>query len=322
MMKNLVLLLMLSGFFLAACSPEELPAPKHEQGTALVNEAAMGENYEYQIFYSLRQNAVVAKNLKTDWDIAFENSDEGFHVILNSSKFMAAFNTHNTQMQAITDTSGFGKGLAYDKSDGDTDSTAISDWRTEKPVYLIERGTDANAHPIGFVKLQINAVDADGYDLSFQSLSGGPVNNIHIDKKAGHTYTYFSFDGGGKTVAIAPPDDEWDLCFTQFTVKIPIPYLVTGVLLNPYQTAAVMDSTVSFDKIDLAYAQQKTLSGSEDVIGYDWKTYDFDAGSYTVDANMNYIIQAQDGAFYKLHFIDFYNSQGVKGYPKWEFSKL
>ncbi|HET8572840.1 MAG TPA: HmuY family protein [Edaphocola sp.] len=322
MMKNLLLLLILPGFFLAACSPEELPAPKHEQGAALVNDAAMGENYEYQVFYGLRQNAVIAKNLKTDWDIAFENGDEGFHVILNSSKFMAAFNTHKAQMQAITDTSGFGKGLKYDKSDGDPDSTAIGDWRPEKPVYLIERGTDGNAHPIGFVKLQINAVDANGYDISFQSLSGGPEIHARIAKKEGYTYTYFSFDDNGKTVSVAPPDNEWDLCFTQYTVKIPIPYLVTGVLLNPRQTAAVMDSMISFDKIDLAYAQRKTFSGSEDVIGYDWKTYDFDAGSYTVDANMNYIIQTQDGAFYKLHFIDFYNSQGVKGYPKWEFSQL
>lgn len=320
-MRNIIILI-LSAFCFSACQPEELPAPKHNQSAALVNEADMGEQYEYQVFYSLRQNAVISKNLKTDWDIAFQNSDDGFHVILNSAKFMATFNTHNTQMQSVTDTPGFGNGLTYDKSDGDLDSTAIGDWRSEKPVYLINRGSDGNGHALGFVKLQINAVDANGYDISFQNLSGGPVNTNHIAKEANHAYTYFSFDDGGKTVSIAPPDNEWDLCFTQFTVKIPIPYLVTGVLLNPYQTVAAMDSSVSFDKIDIAFAQQKTLSDSEDVIGYEWKYYDFDAGTYTVDPNMNYIIKTQDGAFYKLHFIDFYNSQGIKGYPKWEFSKL
>jgi len=317
-----IIILMLSAICFSACQPEELPAPKHEQSAALMNDADMGEQYEYQVFYSLRQNTVISKKLKTDWDIAFENGDDGFHIILNSAKFMAAFNTHSIQMQAVTDTSGFGTGLAYDKSDGDLDSTAIGDWRSEKPVYLINRGSDVDAHAIGFVKLQINAVDADGYDLSFQNLSGGPVNTIHIDKQADHVYTYFSFDNNGQTVTIAPPDNQWDLCFSQFTVKIPIPYLVTGVLLNPYQTAAAMDSSVSFDKIDMAFAQQKTLSDSEDVIGYEWKYYDFDAGTYTVDPNMNYLIKTQDGAFYKLHFIDFYNNQGVKGYPKWEFSKL
>lgn len=321
-MRNFLLLLTLLAFSLTACKPEELPAPKHEQGEALVNDAAMGEKYEYQVFYSLSQNAVISRNLKTDWDIAFENGAEGFHVILNSAKFMAAFNTHETQMQSVTDTAGYGVGLDYDKSDGDLDSTAIGDWRMENPVYLIGRGSDEGGHSIGFVKLKINSVDADGYEISFQDLSGDSEHNIHISKESGYTYTYFSFDDGGKTVSIAPPDNEWDLCFTQFTVKIPIPYLVTGVLLNPYQTAAAMDSTVSFDQIDLSYTQQVTLSDSIDVIGYDWKTYDFDAGFYTVDPSMNYIIKTQDGSFYKLHFIDFYNSQGVKGNPKWEFSIL
>lgn len=320
-MRYLILLISFAICF-SACQPEELPAPQHQQSAALLNEAEMGEQYEYQVFYSLRQNAVISKNLKTDWDIAFENGDEGFHVILNSAKFMAAYNTGKNQIQTVTDTAGFGAGLAYDKSDGDLDSTAIGDWRNDKSVYLINRGSDVQGHAIGFEKLQILSADAEGYDIAFQNLSGGAMKKRHISKTTGHTFTYFSFNNEGKIVSIAPPDDAWDLRFTQFTVKIPIPYLVTGVLLNPYKTAAAMDSSLSFDKIDLGYAQQKTLSESEDVIGYDWKVYDFDAGSYTVDPNKNYIIQTQDEALYKLHFIDFYNSQGIKGYPKWEFSKL
>jgi len=308
-------------FFLAACTPKELPAPKHQQGAALINELAMGENYDYQVFYSLRQNAVIQKNLKPAWDIALECSKEGYHIILNSSKFMFAYNTHSSNLQSVTDTSGFEEGKKPDASSGNLDSTAIGDWRAEKPVFIIDRGSTI-AGNIGFVKLQVTAVDDAGYELSFQLLPGGNLKTMHIPKNTDYSFSYLSFENGGEVVNIAPPKADWDLCFTQYTVEIPIPYLVTGVLLNPFQTAAVMDSSIAFDKIDLAYAEQEEFTDAKDVIGYDWKTYDFNAATYMVDPLMNYIIKTRDSAYFKLHFIDFYNQEGVKGNPKWEFMKL
>ena len=59
-----------------------------------------------------------------------------------------------------------------------------------------------------------------------------------------------------------------------------------------------------------------------DVIGYDWKYYNFDDAVYTIVPEMNYVIRDRDGFYYKLRFVDFYNDQGVKGYPKFEFARL
>jgi hypothetical protein len=58
------------------------------------------------------------------------------------------------------------------------------------------------------------------------------------------------------------------------------------------------------------------------MVGYNWKEYDLNAGEYTVLSNINYIIQDNNNKYYKLHFIDFYNTQGEKGYPKFEVQEL
>jgi hypothetical protein len=58
------------------------------------------------------------------------------------------------------------------------------------------------------------------------------------------------------------------------------------------------------------------------VIGYNWKSYDMNAGEYSINTNLNYILNDKDGRYFKLHFIDYYNSSGDKGYPKFEIQEL
>ena len=97
-------------------------------------------------------------------------------------------------------------------------------------------------------------------------------------------------------------------------------YLVTGCLLNRSSTLAVMDDQASFSEINFSNLSNYTLVNKMNTIGYDWKT--FNGTTYEVDIHKNYIIQDRDGFHYKLHFIDFYNSSGVKGNPKWEYQEL
>lgn len=306
----------------ASCMPKELPAPAHEQGDTEIGTVEMGEDYGLQIYYSLADNKIVAAHSKTIWDLAFETGSDGFHVLLNGSKFMMAYNTGEKDFNAVTDTTGLGNGGTYDLFDRHFEATAIGDWRTEKPVYIIDRGRTASGNAIGYLKLQIQEVTETTYQLVFQDLKDASPKTITLTKNDDYSFTYLSFDEGGKEVKVAPPKEEWDLCFTQFTVQIPIPYLVTGVLLNPYQTQAAMDDVISFEEIDLTFATQLSLSDSLNAIGFGWKDYDFDVGAYTVFPEKNYIIKTSNATYFKLHFIDFYSNQGVKGSPKWELQRL
>jgi hypothetical protein len=65
-----------------------------------------------------------------------------------------------------------------------------------------------------------------------------------------------------------------------------------------------------------------TWSWREDEIGYDWKIWNMSANKYTM-ANKIYIIKDVRDNYFKLKFVDFYDDNGKKGYPKmaWELLK-
>ena len=50
--------------------------------------------------------------------------------------------------------------------------------------------------------------------------------------------------------------------------------------------------------------------------------FDFETGKYSVDPSQNFIIKSTEGIYFKLHFNEFYNETGEKGYPKFEFQEL
>jgi hypothetical protein len=63
-------------------------------------------------------------------------------------------------------------------------------------------------------------------------------------------------------------------------------------------------------------------SNLRDVIGYDWKVYNFTSGQYVARSNVNYVIKDfYTGDAYKLRFLDF-NHNGIKGTPKFEYVQL
>jgi hypothetical protein len=72
----------------------------------------------------------------------------------------------------------------------------------------------------------------------------------------------------------------------------------------------------------LSIARKRSYTQALDAIGYDWKTYDFTAGSYTVRTGLSYIIMDTHGYCYKFRFTGFYNKKGEKGYPVVELQQL
>ena len=82
--------------------------------------------YDNQIWFNLQNNSVVSHNSFSDWDLGFESTGSGHHIILNTSRFMHAGNTKSTDFKGITtnvcDT------MIYDDSAGDMSKTAIGKW--------------------------------------------------------------------------------------------------------------------------------------------------------------------------------------------------
>ncbi|MBI2281146.1 MAG: hypothetical protein HYU68_10720 [Bacteroidetes bacterium] len=320
-MKFLILFIS-SVMVLSSCVKEELPVPKHDPGNIITNTVNMGSNYKWQVYFNLKNNTVVGENLKTSWDLGFETSSDGYRIILNSSKAMYAAKTNQTDFSLVTDTIGFSATKDFDSPTGNMEQTAIGDWRLiPNQVYLIDRGYNELGSHQGFRKIVFESVSDYSYAVRFSQLNGSGETTLQIPKDVNYNFTFFSFTTSS-TVMVEPPKIDWDIVFTQYLEELSTPYLVTGCLLNKYKTMAKADSITAFNSINYDFALSQLLSSNINVIGYDWKEYNFTTSSYLVSPNKNYIIQDQNGFYYKLHFIDFYNNSGIKGNPTFEFQKL
>lgn len=309
---------------LSGCFKEELPIPAHEPGDVQTGTVSLGENYEYQIFIDLGSNSEITRNKKTDWLLALEASEDGSRIKLNSSLMIAAWNTGQTDFAAVTSASGFEAGKAWDVPSGNLDSSALAEWK-KGTVYVIDRGYDERGTNLGYWKLQYIEVTPTAYKIRLGALVSTEGTEVTIPKNP--LYNFVHIDHLGNTVAVEPVRNQWDLVFTQYThlftdMTPMMPYLVTGCLINSYDTQVAKITNIAFEDIEYEDVLNLEMSNAANVIGYDWKVYSFDTGSYEVYPEVVYIIRSHTGFYYKFHFTDFYNSKGVKGHPFWELQKL
>jgi hypothetical protein len=321
--KNAILsFFILSLFIIVACEIKETPVKPYDRGGLTISTIEMGSNYDYQHYYDLSSGKIVKSNLKTDWDFSY--TCDGSQVVeLNTSRNILASKTNSYDFDDDFDTSGIK--LAMDYPDGNKDSLAIGRIKDQSPVFIVSLGFDMVGNQLGIVKIQFTQQPDGNLSFIFGPLKGSQRNVGVLTTNNTHNRVFYSVLK--KTpVAIEPPKTDYDLLITQylyFFLEPQItPYLVAGVLLNPYNTRASRIDGPLFTGI-LAADTLKYVPGTKrDIIGFDWKTFNLTQNQYLVVPNRSYIIQDADGFYYKLRFVDFYNEKGFKGYPKFEFIKL
>lgn len=322
-MKRLMSILF-TATLLSSCLKEELPIQKPQPGDVETAQVSMSADYTYQVFFDLNSGEEVSKNFKTDWDLGFECSDNGSHIILNSSKLMFAADTKDSD-PTLSDTSG-NYSWKSDVASGNLDSSALINWQSGN-LFIINRGYNSKGKHQGFYKLIVHSFDNESFEISFAELSEDKLQSVTINKNNALNFVQFSFEDGGKLVPIEPDKSTWDLCFTQYTEslfdgELYIPYLVTGVITNRNQTLCAFIDNLPFDQINYEKALELDLSDKINVIGYGWKEYDFDLGLYAIDSDKVYIVRNRSGIYYKLRFIDFYDNSGERGSPLFEYQRL
>ena len=329
-MRTLAFLLLLM-FFLHSCFEDESPVPPHEQGDLEEGQAALGPTYGNQVYFDLSDNEVVASNILSDWDLSFSGETGGWTIRLNSSRFMLAGNSMDTIFSGNLDPEQLD--MRFDTSDGNPDSTAIGTWyepsgdsiRSLRYVYLIDLGTDDQGEAIGFKKVSF---DLAGNDILLRMAnpdsSMDTIVHVRLDPQA--LSTYYSFQNGVRDNV--PEPGTWSLLFSRYTTMLvtdegdDYPYLVVGALLNPNGVQAALDTIHDFMDIGIGDIAELEFTSRADIIGYEWKEYDFDAGVYTIVPGLSYVIRDRDGFYYKLRFVDFYSDEGIKGYPTFEYVRL
>lgn len=308
----------------SSCVRKELPAiVKKGKNTSSVD---LGEKYTRQCYFSLKNNTMVSSNTRQQWSLAFETAQDGFHVILNSSRNMFVYPTTKTDFTSVKFSD---RGEAcWDRSCGSMDSTAIGDWRTSSYVYIIDEGGDDNDVNQGWSKIQVLSVNATSYKIRVSKINNSNDVTLVVPKDTTCNYSYILIGNDPKVVTIEPPKDTWDIMLTRYAHTFFDPftsYLVVGCISNRYNTLVAEDSTTDFEKINMEMAKTYTFSTDVDAIGYDWKQVGSTNGGgtdYKVNPNKIYIIKTAHDEYYKLHFVDFYNDKLQKGAPKWEYQRL
>lgn len=332
----LSLTLIFTALLMSSCFKEDQQITPHTPGNFITDTVPMTDSYAYQVYYNLYDSAVESSIDRTVWDLGFESSPSGWRVILNTSCFMKTAYIAGQAFGAQVDTTG--ATWLFNPSDGSADSVAVGQWFTvngndtlgNNRLILIDRGVDVIGNPRGFSQMVMDSLVNGKYYFRLAALNGSNPKSYSISKHNDVNHVLFSISNP-TTKITEPNNNSWDLLFTQYTTLLftdagdPYPYLLTGVLVNPKLTLVARDSITPFKDIDFEKAQSMNLTQQADKIGYDWKKYDFDAGTYTINSNLNYIIRDNKGFLYKLRFVGFYKfvkNRLQKGYPSFEYQKL
>jgi hypothetical protein len=322
-----------------SCIPDENPVKPFDRGGVVESTVGIGPYYGEQIYFSLEKDSILKQNNIVDWDLGFACQSGRYEIILNFGKFMKAaviqsgsFNDINKAMiEQIPE-----ENWLLDNSEGKIDSTAIGQWWetnngnivSKQLIYIIDRGLNEKAKKQGFVKFQILEYDNDRYTVRYANLSDNEERTVIITKNENYNYVQLSFDDDGEVKSLEPQRDEWDILFSKYAQLLytdggdKMWYSVTGAYLNQNNTEAALLYSEDFQSIDFFAIDTLEFSNARNKIGHEWKYYDMAASSYYIRSEMIYIIKGVTGFYYKLHFIDFYDNNGNKGFPKFEYKKI
>ncbi|MCF8364430.1 MAG: HmuY family protein [Bacteroidales bacterium] len=309
---------------------ETLPIPEGIK----VGSVELGSQYLFNAYYDLGSNKVVQSGTNFDYDLAFEASADGWHILLNSALFMTAGNTLTKNFDEVTSQAGLD--MNFDPSTGNLDSTAVGRWFEvngndtvfHQNVYVIDLGLDETGISMGYKKVVFEKLSPGVYTVRHANLDGTEDFTTSIPKDPTVGFVGFTFNNGGGVVNYQPQTPDWDLFFGQYTTLLfagdePYPYLVRGVITNRAGVRATLyEGEKSFSDFEYSDALGIVFTDALDGIGHDWKYYNLEEGFYSVRAENTYIIRNAGGDFYKLHFLSYFNSEGETGYPQFEFKKL
>ncbi|MBN2745388.1 MAG: HmuY family protein [Bacteroidales bacterium] len=332
-MKPLIIIIA-AIFLLTGCFKEDEKIPPHEPGSLQLQTVGMGQYYETQIYFDLSTNQIVTSHSKDLYDLKFACADSALLIKLNSAMFMKAASTGDTNFFGTTDTTGVS--WKYDASSGNNDSIAIDNWFDitvsdtifNQKVFIIDRGITALGVAQGVRKFRVLAYQKGIFTIQYANMDNSKISIVQVVKNPEKNFVQLNLNNNEPPLDLEPKKADWDLLFCQYTDILrtdageDYPYLVTGVLVNQNGVQSGINHDLSFDNITMADLPAFDLTTQENNIGYEWKWYDFNAGYYSVLSDINYAVKDTEGYYYKLRFVGFYNSQGLKGFPQFEFQKL
>ena len=275
--------------------------------------------YTNQVYYSF-QNGEVSNVINNDWDIAFDVSTFGAGIRTNGQVGIELYTTpYDTTQWANIDTTGMDNwivNLDSDKNwgegafnaDYDVNNSSDLGWGLYSSIthFIVGNKTFILKYADGSVKkIWIKLLASGNYTFVYSDLDNTNVINQTITKSTytGKNFVYYSLTSDSE-IDTEPNSSDWDIVFTKYVTEVGpgMPYAVTGVLLNNGVTA-YKDATVETN--NATFNNSIGLETDINTIGYNWKSYDFNAGGYVLDDSATYFVQTVDGDIWSIGFTGF-----------------
>jgi len=313
--------------------------------------------YTHQSYYSLSDSSELSYNLNSAWDLGFEASTNGEHVILNNSDLLRVANLGTVDFTGTTSVPVNAKWL-YDSSTGNFDSLSVMNWvntnvtpyEYSKNVYVL--GQYGENKIIPFKKFQLIEVTNELYKVVIDNLDNSNLDTLTVLKNSNLNFVKTTIRQKAQIVTIEPNSNKWDIQFTQYEDSIPddteilYSYLLRGAFINPAKikvaqyyitTDEVPENLVDpnresdelkiyFESNSIKPKDDSFYSSNWDDIGWEWKdvTIDKEANTAYYKADTRRIFLIKDiinGKSYKLRFFSYY-SNGVVGYPWFQYIEM
>ncbi len=311
----------------SSCQKDEKPYAVPPKGDAKNAQVSIGEDYETQVYFSMTKGQIAANKYR-DWDISFTTGTEKSELWMNGGKGVLVYPTGKTDFATAIDPGTIpANGWIYDNPSGLSGASGLGLLAETGHIGELLVVSDGEGN---YYKLQVTAASATQYSLMAAPVTATSGTAVTLTKDDQYNYVYYSFTKGN--LQVEPPKTEWDILFTRYRHVYykynedgsDFLYYVNGVLTNPYKTESGDDSTRAYDfnafgKTD---AEAFRRYPNVDVIGFDWKVVNITTGQYTVKPKAVFVVKDQHDVLWKLHFVGFYDGDGKKGNPQFEYQNF
>lgn len=278
---------------------------------------SIGAGYANEVWYSLDSNEQAVAT-RADWDFGFQVPGVISSIIANTTiGELYTYPNGDTANWATLDTSGIDNwnpmhnsftswSLGAFNQGIDTSNWADLGWGeyhmnlghiiVGDSLFVWKKHTGAT------YKVWIQSLISGSYSFIVSDLSGTNVDTISIAKSnyTGKNFAYYSI-ANDSVMDLEPLSADWDLLFSNYVGNSNgVPYPVSGIRTNNHVEAVKVYPVDDVNTYDYDSAQAQTYSSNIDVIGHDWKTFQFSTMSYVIEDSTVYILKTDSATYWKV----------------------
>jgi hypothetical protein len=277
---------------------------------------SLGTGYENDIYYRL-SDGLTTPVARANWDIAFSVPAREAAILTNggSGVTLKAYPlTPNWTWADAIDTTGYYTWTTLNNSDTSWVEGAFNMNATGHPNYGWGDYSEVT-HNLTGVSLYIittrngmgkkiwidNKISVDQkYTFRYADLSGMNEQVVTLDLAGKNkNFVYYSLETN-EEVDREPETDMWDIVFTKYIDKSQN-YNVTGVLQNIGITAQESTDVDPLPEVMPSTGYMTNMS----TIGSDWKNFDMNTFTYTVDDTRVFYVKDLNEKIYRIRFTAF-----------------